>query len=242
MSNAIEQVLAMEPVVDEAAVARELEGYLEGYQVGWQPADDSMPVPRWTIDTMGKADWAMRKLAEIRATAQQYRDEVTLWQQQADRVAKAAGWFEDHLKAWALASRTKDRKSFPLAHGTVSTTERKRKAIVVDEAAAIDWAEGHCQAAVATTKKFQISNAGASVVDWLAGWDIVDKLTGDHSFAEVEPCEFHQDMLDQERAVSASLLIEPVFVAVVVAADGRRIPGLDVAPSTVSASVQPLGL
>lgn len=126
-------VAGVEPPVDEDAVEAELVAYVAG-------AVEPVREP-WSITTPGQADWAMRRLADAREQERGMRDEVTLWQAAAARLSTAGNWFEDRLKEWALAHRTKERKTFPLAHGSIGTTERKAAIEVVDEDAAIEWAK-----------------------------------------------------------------------------------------------------
>lgn len=127
-------VAGVAPPVDEAAVEFELVEYVAGRDL---PAT----VTEWTISTPGQADWAMTRLADAREYQQQMQDQATLWQEATARVRSAGAWFEAKLQDWALLNRTKDRKSFPLAHGTIGTTERKPSIEVSDEDAAIEWAK-----------------------------------------------------------------------------------------------------
>lgn len=98
-------------------------------------------VERWQITGVRSAEWAMSKFCEFMAIVDENKQAAEDWRaiiyaSVADALARIDEWeadankphlgrakfFEDHLTRWALANRTKDRKSFPLPSGTITTS------------------------------------------------------------------------------------------------------------------------
>lgn len=176
----------VEPVVDEAAVWESVEASIEGRPVQGAIVTDadgtevSSPQP-WRIESLGSAGWAAARLAELRARRMEYDEEVRRWREAGAKLVRAEAFFEDALKEWAVRSRTATAKTFTLSHGTVSTRLSKARPIVVDEEAAIEWAERACPDAVRNVKSFLVSKL-PEVAIFGAGTDtpvVVDKATGE---------------------------------------------------------------
>lgn len=244
----LERLAAIPPAVDEQRVEDELREYM-----GDQPANPARQP--WRITSLGAADWAIRMLGDARAQVQRYDDEIELWKRARARVDNVAGWFEERLKEWAVAERTDRVKSFPLAHGTISTRESKPRAIVVDEAAAIAWARQHAPEALKVETSFLISQAGVQVAELVVGFTSTDKSSGEVETLTVAPVVPHEAKLTELRerlgdgfVVEPILELFPVATVEVVAEPGvaraktRIVPGLAVKPGDVSATVKPLGL
>lgn len=155
----------VEPVVDEAAVWESVEASIEGRPVQGAIVTDadgtevSSPQP-WRIESLGSAGWAAARLAELRARRMEYDEEVRRWREAGAKLVRAEAFFEDALKEWAVRSRTATAKTFTLSHGTVSTRLSKARVVVVDEGAAIGWAEEACPDAVKVSKSFLVSKLG----------------------------------------------------------------------------------
>lgn len=230
----LEAIAGVQPPVDERVVQGEVEVYVEHGVMSAEP---------WRIESVGAADWAMRRLAECEARVIEYQGEVALWESVRDRVARAGEWFEDRLKEWAVSERTEQRKTFPLAHGTVRTSKRQPGIMVTDEDAALAWATSECPDAVKTTTKFLVSEACAKVTECVVAFTSTDKTTGEVERIPVDPSPLDPVRLDALRAkLGDGYVVEPVIDLFVVDTLGRLVPGLAVKPGTVTASVTPLGL
>lgn len=107
---------------------------------------------RFRIDGDRTAQWAMRRLADLRAEeardAATYDAEVDKLKDWANRRHKSREWdlsfFERHLEDYARRQRAETgRKTVDLPSGVVRTTERKARVIVDDDAAFIAWAQAN---------------------------------------------------------------------------------------------------
>lgn len=232
----LEAIAAVPAPVDEGVVQNEVAVYVEHGRMVEQP---------WRITSLGAADWAMRQLAECDTRARQYGDEIALWTQVRDRIGRAGEWFEDRLKEWAVGERTPQRKTFPLAHGSVATREGKARIEVVDEDAAIVWAKSTCPDAVKTTEKFMVSEACASIVECVIAFTATDKATGE---VERIPLKDGPAPLDADRVAALrekmgdGYVVEPETQLYVLDGVGLPVPGLGVKLGSITATVTPLGL
>ena len=234
----LDKLAKIEPPTDEQAVEQDLERWLDG-------GHPVMHRPPWAITDNNSADWAIQRLAECRARVQEYRDTIALWQNALDRIDAAGDWFEDRLKEWAVANRTPQRKSFPLAHGTVGTRSSQQRIEVVDEPAAIAWAKVAAPAAVKSTERFLKSEVGgaASIVQCVMALRATDKATGEYELIAVDVAPLDPARLAKlQTKLGDGFVVEPVFEQYVLDPTGAQVPGLTVKPAEVTASVTPLGL
>lgn len=241
-------IKALVPVpapVDEAWVEEEIVAYLGG-----------PPTPRepWRITSLGAADWVMRRLADVQAMGQEYRDQIALWQEAASRVDLLGAWFEARLKEWGAASRTKDRKTFPLAHGTVSTRESKASIKVGDEAAAIEWARGVCPDAIRKTESLLVSVAKdhLRIATFIVGYRSTDKATGETERLDVDPIPYTDEAVAAVQELLPGATVEAITEQRVVASMPVRddtptttealyvVPGFYIEPGKITASVSPV--
>lgn len=177
----IERIAGVEPAVDEAAVLGEVEGFVRG----WQPADDAPTLQRWRIESLGAADWALAKLAEIEAAGIRYDDEIERWVAARARVMKAAVWFRERLEEWAIRERTPSRKSFQLPHGTVSTRQNPRRVAVDNDAAVLEWARTHRPDVIETTERVKTKELGAVPRQMITGVRVMDDETAEITTVKV---------------------------------------------------------
>lgn len=231
--------IAGAPGVDEQSVEAEIDEYLGGDRSGSREP--------WSITSLGAADWAMRRYSDALALVQRYDDEIFLWNKAKERIGGAASWFEDRLREWAISERTDKRKSFPLAHGTVSTRTVPAKARVDDEAVVLEWARTACPDAVDVVpahERFLISKSTAAVVHVVVAWEAIDKTTGEVQRIDVDPpIADGRERLERLRERMPTFTVEAVYdLAVVDGATGLVVPGMSVVPASTSASVKPLGL
>ncbi len=229
----LERIAAVEPPVDEAIVEQEVTDFVSGASIV------AGRIGGWKISNVGQADWAMRKLADLTAYRQELDDQVSLWQAARDRVRMAGEWFEARLREWAIVERTPQRKTFPLAHGTVGTRESKARITVFDEQQAIAWAREHCPDAVKTTESFLISKVTeqhASIQEVVVGWRVTDKATGEQNeYVSLDDNEING-------AADSGHVVQPILELRVLDAEDRQVPGLGVREAEVTATVTPLGL
>jgi phage host-nuclease inhibitor protein Gam len=224
-------IAALPAVVDEEQVQAEVEAHLGG-----RPAPEREP---WKITSIGAADWAMRQLGIAQRTAGEYADQVAMWTEAAARVRSAAAWFDARLKEWAIAERTEQRKSFPLAHGTVSTRKVGASITVVDEDAVIGWARTACPDAIRTVESIIVAplKAAASIVEHVVAFNATDKATGETERHEVSPVPVDPEKIAGLREAMEYHVIEVETVLLAVDSTGKEIPGVEVTPGKISASV-----
>lgn len=234
----LQKMTAVEPVVNEDAVEVELSEFVEQAPV---VRDEDA---RWSITSRGAADWAMEKLAHVRAIRDDYEQQIDRWKRALQKLDRAAAFFEGHLERWALATRSRNEKSFPLAHGNIKTSDRKPTIQIGDEEALIEWAREVEPDLVETTEKIgvmklrKVVELGALIVEWEA----INKTTGEvetvpvHSperWTEERQAEIEARMGDEWQVTA---LTEP---AVFHGDDPEPVPGTTVADATVSVSVSP---
>lgn len=213
----VQVVGPVEPVVDEQRIAWELEGFVTGHYAAVDgmavrtDRDDDNVRPRWSIDSLGAADWCMQQVARVQSLVDEYHAEVVRWTEVRDRVARAGEFFRGHLERWAIGERTDKRKSFPLAHGTVSTREQPRSVEIVAVDAAVAWCKGHHPAAVKTTEEVRLRDLVhvLRIADVVRSWQFTDQLGEVWTIgsAELEGVLDHHDtyrpLADLVRAVLA---------------------------------------
>lgn len=244
-----EKLAGIESPVDEDEVEAQINVHLggsrglEGREKG--PDGEWRDKPVWRIETEGAANWALVKVAEARERERRYQAEIDLWQRALRQIKGAADFLEERLKEWAVAQRTKARKSFPLAHGTVSTRDVKPRIVVDDEHEAVAWAEAHCPGAVKVTKEFRVSEAKEQlrIVPIVEGFVATNRATGEVERIEVEWAPLDEDKLAQLRERMEGWSVEPITGGAIVVDDGGKVvPGLSVIPGRISATVTPLGM
>lgn len=230
--------------VDEAVVEAEIADYLGSRlnQTVGGPGGGLVREP-WRIANMGAADWVMRRLADVRALAQEYRDQIALWEDAARRTDLVGAWFETRLKEWAIESRTKDRKSFPLAHGTVTTRQTPAAIKVDDDEKAIEWAKVHCPDAVKVEESLRISVAKPmlTIGSFIVGFRATNQETGESERIDVDPVPYTDQAVDDVRELMPGFVVEAIEEARVVSvADGTIVPGFYIEAGHVTASVSPV--
>lgn len=229
--------------VDEQSVEHELAVRLGD----WHQVEP--PREPWRITSLGAADWAMRRLWDAQNAVQRYDDEISLWRRARGRVQAAVEFFEERLSEWGAAERTDARKSFALAHGTVSTRAVKARVQVDDQAAVLEWARTHCPDAIEqipATEKLHMADVSQIVIPGqvVVAWQATNRGTGE---VERLPVDRPHTLDAEEQAIIVQAApdgvdVEPVLADAVVDADGWPVPGLSVVPAKVSVTVKPLGI
>jgi hypothetical protein len=237
----IEHIIEPAPPVDVSHVEAELTAFLGG---DTPPAELRMRGP-FAISDSAQADWCMERLAELDHLARDYADRILLWQEAQKRAVAARAWFETRLSEWAAARRTKTVKSFPLAHGTISTREVQPRVTVVDEDAAVAWAKQHAPDAVKTTHSLLVSKVGDRVRLWtvVTGYNAIHQTTGETQHIDVDPPQLADPkVLTELRARMEGYTVEPITTVEARDDKGRPVPGFGVIDGKVSVTVKPLGL
>lgn len=263
MGMDLDRLAAVEPAVDERAVEEELALYLSPPPPPTRGASAAPAREPWKITSVAAADWAMRMLGDCKARVQEYDDQITLWQRARRQIATAGDWFEERLKEWGIGERTPQRKSFPLAHGTIQTRETQPRAVVVNEDQAIAWAKVVVPDAVKVEESFLISRAGVTVEPLVVAFASTQKATGDVETIPVDRLKMQPAPLDQlmfanlqERlgdgfVVEAVTELFAVHHTTMTVGEGEHaeevdsvviVPGLDVQDGAVTATVRPLGV
>ena len=135
------------------------------YQGGHLDTEQVEGILGWTPPDIEQADWAGRKwvaanaeIAEVNRVANEQIERIKAWQNgQTARLTRTAGFFEGVLSRYAIGRRIATKAATTkLPSVTISTRKVKEGVDVVDEAAAIAWAEerGIDETVVKTTKKF----------------------------------------------------------------------------------------
>lgn len=238
----IDKLAGLVPVVDENAVEAELEAWLDGTED--QHPQRSEP---FAITSVELADWALRKLATIRAGIQEYDAIVARWQEAGKRLRDADKWFCDRLEQFALENRTKDQKSWRLAHGTVRTTAHGARIVVTDDEAAVAWAEEHQPDAVRVTKKVLVSELKDHVkpTEVVVAYTATEKATGEVQTVEVAPviAAAAAKLLEGiAENLGDGYVVEPITELRARTTTGAEVPGIDVQYPYVTASATPLHL
>lgn len=232
----LERITGAPAPVDEQEVGAALAEWMSPTDL----AADSAPA--WSITSLGAADWAMARVAELRRIEREYADQIALWEAARQRAANGVEFFEHHLEEWALGERTEKRKTFPLAHGTVATREVRPRVIVTDEEAAITWCAKHNPDALRSTTKVLISEVAVRVGHVVVGYTAQHKTTG-----EVETVRLpapKPSTADDIAVIAARLgddwTVEAITDLAAIDSDGLPVAGFGVQPGHVSASVTPL--
>lgn len=237
MGMDLDKLAGVAPAVDEDAVEEELHMYLIGVR------DDREP---WAITTVGQADWAMQLVADADRRTRQYQDEIDLWTDAKRRLSSGADWLRDRLEEWAVGLRTDKAKSFPLAHGTVATRKTKPAIDVIDEEALIAWAREHAPGSLHTVERCNKSELGdaAVITEVIVAYEAIDKTTGDVERVPVPKVSvFDEAKLDRLRErLGDNYQVNPEFALAVLDPDGELVPGVEIRPERVTATVTPLGL
>jgi hypothetical protein len=220
----LERIADVTPAVDEPAVQAEIVEWLNGET---RPPEHE----RWRIKTLGMADWAMRTVAEVRSRAGEYDEYVQQWTRARDRVARSAEWLEDRLAEWGIQQRTPKLKTVELGSGSIATRESKDRIDVIDEKLVQAWAAVMAPQALHHITKFNKSEVGDAWRIVLAGEGlrVIDPATGDVTY-----CDPTDAPIDQ------TVTIEVSARDVVVDREGHEVPGVEVVPGRVTATVKPV--
>jgi hypothetical protein len=150
------------------------------------PADDAGRAA-FTVDGVGKASWAMQKLAALKAARDEVRAvaeaEINRWQDWAavedQKLGQNAAWFEAILTAYALRVREESNgrtKTVSTPHGKVSTREAPGE-WAVDAATVIEWAWANRPDLVVTKESLALSEAKKALT--VADGHAIDPTTGE---------------------------------------------------------------
>lgn len=234
----LERVAGVETPVDEDDVQQEVEAYVAGSPARREP---------WRITNLGQADWAMRRLAECRALAERYDDELLLWKTARAKISAAGEWFETRLKEWAIEQRTAGVKTIRTAHGTIPTRESKPRISVADEGAAVEWARGACPDAIKKVETLLVSQLGETArIDRVAvAWVGTNKETGEIERLPtvVIPMPIAEARLSTvQTKLGDGYVVEIETQPAVVDVEGQPIPGLAITEGSITATVTPLGV
>lgn len=123
-------------------------------------------IQRWRIDGTGSAAWAMAHVAKADAAIQELQHQAGEWYRRIDDWLehettgheRTRAFFVAHLERYALDLREADpdRKSVTLPGGVVKTTAKAASVKVIDEKAALAWAQAHLNEAVSTDPRLKV--------------------------------------------------------------------------------------
>ncbi len=220
------------------------------------------PVVAWSVCDTGSAEWAMRKLAhaehqiaEVRADARRFKDQIEAWEKaQLRRPERAANFFTGQLVTYARRKREEeDQKTLKLPSGEVTSRRNPARPEIVkdEESDFIEWAKATAPKAVkakwspvmAEVKKV-VTFETVLVPDYLSEnltlvrWPSAD---GEATWVAVPPSmaeAMPAGITDVSSEVAAEDL--PNFHPEVwPISDGQRVPGVVQVPEEVTYTVKP---
>ncbi len=142
----------------------------------------------WSISSYGEAEWSMAKVSTVDAELARIDQQYEEWLQRLDNWRNAAvrplqerrEFFVGHLSDYLRRLRQENprKKSLPLPSGKVSSRHQQPRAVIVDEAAVIEWARASDHAEVIrVVESVRLDDLRKLVkVD---GEKVVDPSTGD---------------------------------------------------------------
>jgi hypothetical protein len=100
------------------------------------------------VDNLDIAAWTMRKYRALaqrleanKRLAEAEKNRIEAWLERTNApIEGRMEWFEDHLRAYALARRAEDQKSISLPDGEVKT-RKSPPTFQVDKAVFVEWAQ-----------------------------------------------------------------------------------------------------
>jgi hypothetical protein len=221
---------------------------------------DEEPLPeeiaRWEVTDTGAAEWAMRLVAAYAAEgaaitdqANLYREQIDLWEgHELARIVRKVEFFRGHLERYALTWRAQtNRATLTLPSGEVKTTKSAARIQIVDEAEAMEWAQGLPLPLIdqAAPRKLSLSGIQAlcSIEDRLTGADVYRSCgciyptvpTADGIEVPVSPGICPECGTDPTEVIQM-LVTDSELVATY---RDKVVPGLSVVPEHVNTKVKP---
>ncbi len=211
----------------------------------------------WSVCDTGSAEWAMRKLAhaehriaEVKADARRFKDQIEAWEKAQLRTPeRAANFFEGQLVTYARKRREEDGdKTIPLPSGKVTSRLNPARPEVVkdDEAEFIEWARTTPMVKAkwspvmdevkkrVTFEQVLVPDYGTDALE-LVPWPDAD---GAITALVAVPRGISAEALAEWRTMPASDL--PNFHAEVwPICEGQRVPGVVEVPAEVKYTVKP---
>ncbi len=150
--------------------------------------DEILPIPGWSIESYGEAEWACAKVSTVDADLaridQQYDEwlgRLNAWRDDAVKpLQERREFFAGHLSDYLRRLREADprTKSLALPSGKVASRITPARPIVVDEVAVIEWAHSSDHAEVVkVVESVRLAELRKAVV--VDGEKVVDPSTGD---------------------------------------------------------------
>ncbi len=228
----------------------------DAFDVGLIPSEGDLPEPvqRWHIDGTGSAAWAMAHVAraesalsDLQAQAIDWYGRIDAWlAHEAAPHRATVAFFEAHLERYALELREVDPKArtLVLPTGKVSTRSTSPKVTVTDEAAVIAWADDFAPEAVARDPKVKLTELRRHVIvkemlthAWITHSCGCKVSVSDEEGLDIPPVGTGIEC--SECGAEALIgMVEPLASKLLpVTVDGGFVPGVDVDPGGVTASV-----
>lgn len=178
-------VLAADTGVSPAEAAAAVETYVDSDEALRDDVRTALDVARFRVETIGHAEWAMRRLAEAEARldeinrqANEWVAEIEAWAaREAARPEATAAYFRGLLEEYGRAVRADDPKAATvrLPSGSIESTARKPAPKIVDPDALVAWAQTNRPDVVETTTTYKVPAAVAKtlghVVEFAGGAD-----------------------------------------------------------------------
>ncbi len=229
-------------------------------------ATDEVTGAPWRVESLGAAEWAIRKLAELEAEETAARQQHLEWTRPYDewldgqlaRLRRPHTFLRSHLERYALAERDRTDgrvKSVNLPHGKISTTAAAARPVVTDPDAVVEWveewlSEAEAEAIVSHTVSVRVGELRkvAQVADVIDGWRIVTSCGEVHDPWPEEWLDASvADLTAPGHTFECPECAEQVHVVTAETIGyrlevhddaGRPIPGTAVEPASVTASVK----
>lgn len=212
------------------------------------------PVVRWSIETIGTAEWAMRvvaradrAIAAVAVQAAEWHRQIDEWAAGEQRDPEATrAFFDEHLRRWALGERARTGKATTkVPSGVVRTTEQPPRVKIDDPDVFVVWAEtvaGGDHPELVDVVKVEKSPLVSKLAAHVVVVRVVEAtMECGHTYdyeqpaAEKEPVAPGDHLLCQDCTDTRE--VAAVAVSYYAALDGREVPGTVVDPGGITAKV-----
>ena len=125
------------------------------------PEEESNHSDGFKVTDDFKADWALRKYRSYEERiklneqlAEKERNRIQEWLDKSNKqIALKQEFFEQHLIAYAIEERKKDRKTISLPNGVISTRQGNDAPVIEDKESLLSWAKANSKCEIIKTKE-----------------------------------------------------------------------------------------
>ena len=125
------------------------------------PEEESNHSEGFKVTDDFKADWALRKYRAYEERiklneqlAEKERNRIRDWLDKSNKqIAQKQEFFEQHLIAYAIEERKKDRKTISLPNGVISTRQGNDAPVIEDKESLLSWAKSNSKTEIIKVKE-----------------------------------------------------------------------------------------